>query len=118
MAAEFVANLPDPDIGMIGREIVAFGEGQAEQPAGSVECRLHHVVEHEIRLYIRLVEVVPGFPELLRVIPPVPGLDRLVETLVAGHCLELRPLVPCLVAGSQTSNSNHYTPPLTLTIAS
>jgi hypothetical protein len=41
MAAGFVANLPDPDIGMIDREIVALGEGQAEQPAGSVERRLH-----------------------------------------------------------------------------
>src|SRR6202035_4397644 len=99
MTAGFVANLPDPDIGMIDREIGALGESQAEQPARGIECRPHHVVEHEIRLVVRLVEVVPGFPDLLRVVPPVPGLDRLVETLGARHYLERRALVPRLVLG-------------------
>src|SRR3984893_5991617 len=90
MTAGFVANLPDPDIGMIDRESGALGESQAEQPARGVECRPHHVVEHEIRLDVGLVEVASGFPDLLRVVPPVPGLDRLVETFLAGYRLERR----------------------------
>src|SRR5215813_2045528 len=85
MTAGFVANFPDPHIGMIDGEILAFGEGHPEQAAGCAECRLNHVVEHEIWLRFSLVEIVLGLTDLLGVVPPVPWLDRLVETFGAGQ---------------------------------
>src|SRR5215813_7917863 len=94
MTAGFVANFPDPHIGMIDGEILAFGEGHPEQAAGCAECRLNHVVEHEIWLRFSLVEIVLGLTDLLRVVPPVPWLDRLVETFGASHCLDRRQLRP------------------------
>src|SRR5690349_18550732 len=37
VTAEFVANLPDPHVGVINRKIVALGEGEPEQPPGGAE---------------------------------------------------------------------------------
>src|SRR5262249_1106795 len=69
-------------------------EDHPEQAAGCAECRLNHVVEHEIWLRFSLVEIVLGLTDLLGVVPPVPWLDRLVETFGARHCLHRPPLPP------------------------
>jgi len=74
MDAGTVANLPDTDIRMIDRQVVALGEGNAEQAPGSVERGLNHIVEDEVRLYFGLVEVVFGLPDLLGVVAPIPRL--------------------------------------------
>ena len=99
MTARVIGNLPHLHIGMIDGEIPALGEGQAEEPTGRVKRCLHDVGEHKIGFHFRFVEVVLGLPDLLGVIPPVPRLDRVVETLGAGYVLECRPFVPRLLLG-------------------
>ena len=76
MGAGLVAHLPDPDIGMVDRQVRAGGKGQAEQTPGGVERRRDHVVEDEVGLHLGLVEIVSGAADLLGVVAPVPWLDR------------------------------------------
>ena len=51
----------------------ALVEGQAEQPAGGVERRLDHLLELQVRLDLRLVEIELRLAAPLGVVAPVPG---------------------------------------------
>ena len=99
MGALPVAHFPHAHIGVVGRQVRAGGEGEAEQPPRGVERRLDHVVEREIGLHLGLVEIVAGAADLLGVVAPVPRLDRFVEPLGAGHLLERRALGARLLLG-------------------
>ena len=50
-------------------------EGEIETAARRPQCRLHHIVELEVRLDFRFVEIVLGFANLFRVVQVVPRLD-------------------------------------------
>ena len=63
---------------MIGPNVVAFLDADAEQPAGDVEAGRDDVVELEIGLQVLLGEVEPGRPDPLGVIAPVPGRHGVV----------------------------------------
>ena len=99
MPAVAVAHFIGAHIGVVDGEIRALGEAEAEQPPRRVERGADHVVEHEIRLHLRLVEVVLGSSYLLGVIAPVPRLDRLVHALAACQRLYVRALGRSLVFG-------------------
>ena len=84
MGSRPIADLVDPHVGVIDRQIRPFEEIQAEEAPRGVEGRLDHVVEDEIRLQFGFVEIVLGLSHLLGIIAPVPRLDRLVHPLVRG----------------------------------
>ena len=66
---------------MPDRDVLALGEGDAEQARGAVEGGLDHVVERQIRLDRGVVEIGFGLPQLLGVVAPVPGRERKVAAL-------------------------------------
>src|SRR5262249_17530855 len=72
VAAARRAHLPHAHLGPPHRHVGARREGEAEQALRRVEGRLYDVVELQIRLEIRLVEIVTRLAQLLRVIAPVP----------------------------------------------
>jgi len=59
---------------------------QTEKLVADFELRRRHRLEAEVRLQLRLVEVVRGLLHLLRVVSPVPRLDCKVRFL---HTLEV-----------------------------
>src|SRR5207302_2660561 len=80
-AARRILYLVGAHIGMVDWAVGTLDKADAEQPARRVEGGADHIVEHEIRLHRRLVDLVAGLPHLLAVIAPVPRLDRLVEAV-------------------------------------
>ncbi len=70
------AHLERAHVAMIAADVRAFDEGQAEKPLCGVERRSKHAVQRKVRLHGRLVEPVPRLAHLLRVVAPIPGLDR------------------------------------------
>ena len=75
-------DLPDPDVGMPERDILALGEGDAEQAGGAVEGGLDHVVEHQIGLDRSVVEIGAALPQLFGVVTPIPRGEREVAALL------------------------------------
>src|SRR5437588_5244120 len=86
--ASSVLHLPNPDVRMPEGDILALGEGDAEQPPGAVECRLYHVVERQVGLYCGVIEIGPALPELLGVITPVPGGEGKITALLRDQRLQ------------------------------
>ena len=80
-------HLPGAHVGMPDRDVGARLEAQAEQPVRGVERRLDHVVELEVRLDRRLVDVVARLAQLLGVVAPVPRREREVAALRRDHRL-------------------------------
>ena len=76
--------LKDADIRVIDRQTGEFLERNAEQAMGRVEGGVDDLVELQIRLQFRLVEVVFFDPDFFRVVAPVPWLDGDVVTAPAG----------------------------------
>ncbi len=77
-----VRHLEGAHVRVVARQVVALGEGEAEQAAGRVEGGLDHAVELQVGLDLSFVEVVLGLAHLLGVVAPVPGLD--VDVLAFG----------------------------------
>ena len=73
---------------MPGRDILALGEGEAEQPVGAVEASVDHVVEREIGLDGGVVEIGPDLPQLLGVIAPVPRRQREIAAFCGDQRLQ------------------------------
>ena len=85
-----VADLPEPDVRMIAGNVLQLREAQAEQAVGRLERGLDHPLELEIRLDLRLVDVVALAAHLLGVVAPVPGFDHDVVPSCSGEGLEGR----------------------------
>ena len=79
-----VLDFPDPHVRMPDRNILALGEGQAEQAGGAVEGGIDHVVERQIGLDRGVVEIGPDLPQLFGVVAPVPRRQREIAALL-GH---------------------------------
>src|SRR5205085_9603001 len=62
VAALGILDLPDPDVRMPDRDILALGKSDAEQAPGAVEGGLDHVVEREIGFYGGVVEIGAALP--------------------------------------------------------
>ena len=84
-----VADLPDPDVGMPDRDILALGEGDPEQARGAVEGGLDHVVQRQIGLDRAVVEIGFALAQLLGVVAPVPGREREIAALLRDQRLQL-----------------------------
>ena len=81
MAPGGVPHLPHPHVVMPDRDAVATLEGQAEQAVRGVERGLDDLLELEIRLDRRLVDVAARLAQLLRVVAPVPRREREIFSL-------------------------------------
>ena len=84
MLAVGAQHLPHPDVGMVGGHVIALDEAHAEQARGDGELGGDHIVERQIRLHLVLVEVVARRAGLLRIVPPVPGFQRVAGPFL-GH---------------------------------
>ncbi len=80
-------HLPGARVRMVQRRLER-DELQPEQPARHVEGGLDHRFEAEVRLDLRLVDVVLAALPDRRVAPPVPGRQRVVDPLLAHQLLE------------------------------
>src|SRR5258707_995645 len=83
-----ILHLPDPDVRMPDRNILALAEGDAEQAGGAVEGGVDHVVEHEIRLDRGVVEIGAALPQLFGVVAPVPRRQREIAALLRDQRLQ------------------------------
>ena len=71
-----VEDFEDPHVGLVDGNILALLERDAVELVGGVEdAVLQHVVEFEVGLDLRLVEIVSRFADLFGVKLPVPGLQ-------------------------------------------
>ena len=76
MLAVGVEHLEDAHVRLVNGEIVPLFEGESIELIGRVEdAVLEHIVELEIGLHLRIVEIVTRFADLLGVEVPVPGLE-------------------------------------------
>ena len=73
---------------MPDRDVLALGEGHAEQPGRHIKGRIDHVIEREIRLDRRIVEVGAALAQLFGVVAPVPGGELEVATLFRDQGLQ------------------------------
>ena len=89
VAAGAVPDLPDPYVRMPDRDILALGEGDAEQAGGAVEGGLDHVIERQIRLDRGVVEIGPALPQLFGVIAPVPRCEGKIAALLRDQRLQV-----------------------------
>ena len=99
VAAARVLDLPDPDVGMPDRDILALGKGDAEQPVRAVEGGLDHVVEREIRLDRGIVEIGAALPQLFGVVAPVPWRQREIAALLRHQRLQGVAIAPAPARG-------------------
>src|SRR5262249_57793322 len=76
-----VPHLPHPHVVMPDRDAVATLEGQAEQAVRGVERSLDDLLELEVRLDRRLVDVAARLAQLLRGVAPVPWREREILSL-------------------------------------
>src|SRR5215813_402130 len=76
MAPRGVPHFPHPHVVMPDRNAVATLEGQAEEAVRGVERGLDDLLELEVRLDCRLVDVAARLAQLLRVVAPVPWRER------------------------------------------
>ena len=83
-----VLDLPDPHVRMPDRNILALGEGEAEQAGGAVEGGLDHVIEREIGLDRGVVEIGAALPQLFGVVAPVPWRQREIAALLRDQRLQ------------------------------
>src|SRR5215471_14371082 len=81
MAPGGVPHLPHPHVVMPDRDAVATLKGQAEQAVRGVERGLDDLLELEVRLDRRLVDVAARLAQLLRVVAPVPWREREILSL-------------------------------------
>jgi hypothetical protein len=79
-----ILHFPGANVRMVGRQVGAFDEAQAEQPAGGVEGGLLDVLEHEVWLQLALVDGIVGLADAFGVVAPVPRLDAVVDAVGAG----------------------------------
>src|SRR5258708_5716656 len=71
-----VEDFEDPYIGLVNGNVVPFLEGDSVELICGVEHSvLEHVVEFEIALHLRIVDVLASLPDLLRVQLPIVRLD-------------------------------------------
>jgi hypothetical protein len=97
-------------VGMVDGEVRTPHEPEAEQAPGAVERRLEHPVEHEVRLDLAVVQLVAGAAHLLRVVAPVPRLDRVRRAARARHRGErVAPMRAFSLAGPHTRSSSPAT---------
>ena len=87
VAAVRPQHLPRHHVGMPGRDVLAALEGEAEQLVGGVERRIDDVVELEVRLHRRFVDVAADLAQLLGVVAPVPRRDLEVAALLPHQLL-------------------------------
>ena len=66
MAFAAARHLPHPHIGMIDGNVVALGEGKAEQFSGGEERGLDHMVQREIGLERGFVEIIKPLRAVFR----------------------------------------------------
>ena len=84
-----IPDLPDPDVRMPDRDILALGEAEAEQPVRAVEGGVDHVVEHEIGLDRGVVEIGAALPQFFGVVAPVPRCQRKIAALLGDQRLQI-----------------------------
>ncbi len=84
-----IAHRPGACIGMIERDILALLERQAEKLPGGIEGGGDHLLQRQIRLESRLIEIELGLAALLGIIAPVPGLKREIAALGRDKLLQL-----------------------------
>ena len=95
-----VEDLEHAHIRVVDRKVVALFESEAVELVRSVEdAILQHVVELEIGLDLRIVEIVPGFANLLGVEVPVPGLELEAALLGVDHGLDIFRFLAALRSG-------------------
>ena len=71
-----VENLKHPHIGLVDGKVMPLFEGDAIELIGGVkDAVLQYTVEFEVGLYLRIIDVVAGFADLLGVEVPVIGLN-------------------------------------------
>ena len=87
--AAVLGHLEGAHIGVIGRNVRPLGEGEAEQAGGGVERCRDHLIERQIRLGRRLIQIETGLAQLLGIVPPVPRRDGAVEALRLRKRLEI-----------------------------
>ena len=73
-----VQHLPDADVRVIDRYVAALVETKPEKPMRRVERRRDHVIQLEIRLQSRSIDIEFGLPAFLGVVVPIPGGQRLI----------------------------------------
>src|SRR5262249_14295625 len=81
MAPGGVPHLPHPHVVMPDRDAVATREGQPDEPVPGVERSRDDLLELEVRLDRRLVDVAARLAQLLRVVAPVPWREREILSL-------------------------------------
>ena len=107
-------NRPDPDIGVIERDVVDPGEAQPEEAGGGVEGGLDHLVELEIGLELGLVEIEAALAELLGVVAPVgrgevvvaPSSTISASRSAASRVARARPRVQTVSSSSATASGD------------
>ena len=102
MAAVGALHLPDAHVRMPGRDVVALFERQSEQAMRGVESGVDHLVELQIGLHRRLIDIVQLLAQLLGVIAPVPGREREIAALVLHELLQGVALVEGAGAGARS----------------
>ena len=83
-----VLDLPDPDVRMPDRDVLALREGNPEQAGGAVEGGIDHVVEDEIGLDRGVVEIGAALAQDLGVVAPVPRGERKITALLRDQRLQ------------------------------
>ncbi len=83
-----ILDFPDPDIRMPDRDIPALRKTQPEQAVSGVERGLDHMVEREIRLDRRVVEIGTALPQLFGIVAPVPRRQREIAALLRHNRLQ------------------------------
>ena len=77
-------HLPSTRIRVIQRHIQR-AEFQPEKPRGAIKGRRDHRIELEIRLQLRLIQIMLGQPPLLRIITPIPWRQRIIDPVIMQH---------------------------------
>ena len=80
----FAEDLPGPHFRMVARQIVSLFELQTKEAGSAIEGRPDHVVELEIGLQLRLIEIVLCLAHFLRVVAPVPRHDLGIVAAATG----------------------------------
>jgi len=79
---------------MVAWQVVALREREPEKACGGVECCRDHCVERQVRPDLGFIDVVARLALLLRIIAPVPRLERSVDAVAPCQPFERIALLP------------------------